>query len=237
MGDEALNSRLRLPGWLTRILSIFIVIGLPLVLVLINTRLMMTDAFLKMEYNVPWFPDDAYGFSKEDRLNYAPLALAYLFNNEGIEFLGEQTFADGSELYNERELKHMVDVKDVTQRIVIGGYTLLAAWGISIALLVLNKQTHAALLRSLYYGSILTGVLIIAGLLGVATSFRVLFAGFHKLLAFEGDSWIFLYSDTLIRLFPLRFWIDAFTLVLGGALAEALVIGTLARRRIKKDAL
>jgi uncharacterized membrane protein len=35
------------------------------------------------------------------------------------------------------------------------------------------------------------------------------FSAFHSLF-FEGDSWIFLYSDTLIRLFPIRFWQDAF---------------------------
>ena len=43
---------------------------------------------------------------------------------------------------------------------------------------------------------------------------------FHELF-FSGGSWLFLYSDTLIRLFPLPFWQDAFLFagvldVLGG---------------------
>lgn len=35
----------------------------------------------------------------------------YLTNDEGIEFLGDLKFPDGSPVYNERELHHMVDVK------------------------------------------------------------------------------------------------------------------------------
>jgi len=51
------------------------------------------------------------------------------------------------------------------------------------------------------------------------------FVGFHALF-FEGDSWLFLYSDTLIRLFPLRFWQDAFLaaaiIALGGGIGLGL---------------
>jgi uncharacterized membrane protein len=54
--------------------------------------------------------------------------------------------------------------------------------------------------------------------------FDVFFTWFHGLF-FEGDSWLFLFSDTLIRLFPIRFWEDAFLLAaviaLGGGLALA----------------
>ena len=51
------------------------------------------------------------------------------------------------------------------------------------------------------------------------------FAGFHSLF-FEGDSWLFYFSDTLIRLFPIRFWQDAFlwaaVIALGGGVALGL---------------
>jgi uncharacterized membrane protein len=43
----------------------------------------------------------------------------------------------------------------------------------------------------------------------IGVSFNALFTGFHSIF-FEGDSWLFFYSDTLIRLFPLRFWRDVF---------------------------
>jgi integral membrane protein (TIGR01906 family) len=51
--------------------------------------------------------------------------------------------------------------------------------------------------------------LIIAILIFVALSFNALFTAFHRVF-FEGDSWLFSYSDTLIRLFPIRFWQDVF---------------------------
>jgi integral membrane protein (TIGR01906 family) len=59
------------------------------------------------------------------------------------------------------------------------------------------------------------------------TSFWDFFSWFHSLF-FQGTSWQFAYSDTLIRLFPMRFWQDcfiyigAFSLLVGLALAFGL---------------
>ncbi len=39
--------------------------------------------------------------------------------------------------------------------------------------------------------------------------FSALFTGFHRIF-FTGDTWLFYTSDSLIRLFPERFWSDAF---------------------------
>ena len=46
----------------------------------------------------------------------------------------------------------------------------------------------------------------------VAISFQQLFTFFHKLF-FQGDSWLFNFSDTLIRLFPMTLWQNAFIAV------------------------
>ncbi len=214
---------LALPDWLVAIAQVVIFVALPLVLVLLNARLLMSEAYLRWEYTRPNFSPDPFGLTTEDRLEYAPLALAYLFNDEGIEFLGEQTFPDGSPLYNERELSHMVDVKVVTQGLTRFGLALLGVFGACVALLAASPRARPALYRALLRGGLLTVSLIVAGLIAVATSFYWLFAQFHALF-FEGDSWLFLYSDTLIRLFPEQFWLDAFALMFGGALVEALVI-------------
>ena len=215
------------PGWLVAIARVIVIAALPLLLVLVNARLLMSDAYLHWEYNRPYFPEDPFGFTREDRLNYAPLALAYLFNDAGIDYLSNQTFPDGSPLYNERELSHMQDVKVVTRSLMRFGLGLLAVVVIIALLMASSPATRPALYRALLGGSALTVSLIVAGLVAVATSFDWLFTQFHTLF-FEGDSWIFLYSDTLIRLFPERFWIDAFALVFGGTLVEALMIGAVA---------
>ena len=79
---------------------------------------------------MPYFPPDEFGFSKEDRLKWAPYALDYLTNNEDISYLGDLKFDDGTPLYNERELSHMDDVKLVTQG-------ALRVWYVSLAILLL----------------------------------------------------------------------------------------------------
>ena len=80
-------------------------------------------------------------------------------------------------------------------------------------------------------------VLIVLGtlVLFMLLSFNAIFTGFHRIF-FEGDTWLFLFSDTLIRLFPLQFWQDAFIAVgvftlLGGL---GLWLG-LRRNNIKKE--
>jgi len=43
---------------------------------------------------MPYFPADEYGFTKEDRLKWAPFALDYLVNSADISYLGDLTFDD-----------------------------------------------------------------------------------------------------------------------------------------------
>jgi len=180
---------------------------------------------------MPYFPPDEYGFTKEDRLRWAPFALDYLTNNEDISYLADLRFDDGTPLYNERELSHMDDVKLVTQG-------SLRVWYITLALLLMlgvwawfGGWWQAYLLGLMRGGWLMIGLAATVGLIviaGIAINPNVFwnfFAGFHSLF-FEGDSWLFLFSDTLIRLFPIRFWQDAFlwaaVIALGGGIALAL---------------
>lgn len=218
-----------LPTWLVTILRWYFVLALPLVLVLVNARVLMSNTFLNAEYNRAGFPPDAFGFSTEDRLTHAPLALDYLFNNEEIDFLGDQTFPDGSPLYNERELSHMHDVKGVTQGLTRFGLTLAGLLVISVVALVWQPATRPALQWAMVRGGIFSIVLLVVLVVLVGVSFDAFFVQFHALF-FEGDSWLFLYSDTLIRLFPVQFWIDAFVLLFGGAIVEAGIIAGAAWR-------
>jgi integral membrane protein (TIGR01906 family) len=213
-----------LPGWGVIILRVILVVALPLALVLINARALMGNAYLHWEYNRPGFSPDPFGFSTQDRLTYAPLAMTYLFNRSGAEFLANEKKADGSPLYNERELSHMDDVKRVTQGLICFGLGLIGVYVLSLIALVVPAGTRPALYRSLLWGSIWTVVLIVLGLVVTLTSFEWLFTEFHRLF-FTGNTWIFPTSDTLIRLFPEQFWIDAFSLMFGGALFEAIILG------------
>ena len=65
-----------------------------------------------------------------------------------------------------------------------------------------------------------------------------LFDQFHRIFFQEG-SWVFNYSDTLIRLFPLEFWRDGF--ILAGAFTffagGLLVLLTRGRRKVRPAGL
>ena len=207
----------------------------PLALIGLALRILLTPLYYTLEYNMPYFPADEYGFTKEDRLQWAPYAVTYLVNNADVSFLGDLTFEDGSPLYNERELSHMEDVKNVVRGALNVWYIAL---GILVILAFLARRGDwmpdylAGLKRGGWWmiGLALTLALVAgAGILLNPHIFWSFFAGFHSLF-FEGDSWLFFYSDTLIRLFPIRFWQDAViamaVIALGGGLALALGIKT-----------
>lgn len=202
---------------------------LVLVLVLTNVRLLLTRTYVVAEYASPGFPVDSYGFALEERVAYAGLALDYLLNDAGPSFLADQRHPDGTPLYNDRELQHMVDVKNLVQ-------SALRAWAASAILLAValawtwGRQGWPGVRKSLYFGARLT-LILMAVLLGVlAVSFSFLFVGFHRIF-FESGTWVFYRSDTLIRLFPERFWRDVFGLLLGLTLGEAGLLVVLTRER------
>lgn len=231
---STLKTGFAVPMWLAAILQVLIAALLPLLLILINAGLLMFPAFMRLEYTRPGFPADPYGFTTEDRLEYGPRGLAYLFNNEGIEYLGDLQFENGERVFNERELGHMHDVKLVTQKLVRFGIGLLAVYLIAVVVLGISESTRDRLLQGLLSGSILTVLLLVVGIVTVALNFNWLFTQFHTLF-FEGDSWLFPTTDTLIRLYPIQFWTDAFAMMFGGALLEAIVIGVVCWRWLVKQ--
>jgi integral membrane protein (TIGR01906 family) len=219
----------------SNILSWFVAILVPIALIGLGLRILLTPVFIQVEYNMPYFPPDEYGFTKEDRLHWAPYAVDYLVNSADISYLGDLQFEDGSPLYGERELSHMEDVKRVTKG-------ALNVWYISLALLVMlgalswrgdwMQAYRHGLRRGGWLMVSLAGAIGVIAVIGITIDpniFFSFFAGFHSLF-FEGDSWLFLYSDTLIRLFPIRFWQDAFlyaaVIALGGGFALGLGLRT-----------
>ncbi len=205
-------------SWVT---AIFVAAILPLIFI----RVLLTPIFPQVEYRLLGFPEDSYGFTLEDRLHWAPIAIEYLLNDAGPEFLADLRFEDGSAVFNEREVSHMLDVK-----IVVTG-ALMALRLILLALVLLALLAwRFTLIKEFMLGIQRGGQLIFWLILGIgafaAISFNAFFTAFHGLF-FTGDSWLFYYSDTLIRLFPIRFWQDASLIILGGSLLCGLFLGFL----------
>jgi integral membrane protein (TIGR01906 family) len=200
---------------LKKLIQILVTLAIPLVLILTGLRIFFTPPFAIVEYNMPGFPEDPYGFTKADRIHWANLSLKYLNNNAGIEFLGDLQFADGTPVFNERELGHMVDVKVFFK-------TMMNIWlGLLIFVILLGLAAWRTRLLSGFWSAVSAGGWLTLGLLGlilatVFLNFNALFTMFHQIF-FIGDTWLFYFSDTLIRLFPMRLWQDLFIAI--GALA------------------
>jgi integral membrane protein (TIGR01906 family) len=160
---------------------------------------------------MPNFPEDNYGMTQEERLRWAPVALDYLLNDEDISFLGKLTFDDGSLMFNQRELSHMEDVKELTTVVLSIWYGILGVL-LALALWAWRGKWIGNFRGMLARGGKFTLALIGALILILLINFKQLFTTFHRIF-FEGDSWLFLFSDTLIRLFPMRFWQDVFILI------------------------
>lgn len=196
---------------LRRALQVILALIVPFFLVMTAIRLLFTPLFLQVEYLRPGFPPDFYGFTAEDRLYWGQISLDYLLNDADIAFLADRNLEGGSPLYNERELSHMVDVKVLVQQMLIAWRILLVIL-VALALWAWQGNWVSDYFGGLAAGGKLTLGLIVLILAAVAVSFYDLFTYFH-LLFFEGDTWLFNYSDTLIRLFPLDFWRDGFVLM------------------------
>lgn len=198
-----------------------------------SIRILLNPFFLDYEYNQPGFPADEFGFTTADRLKWGKLSLIYLTNNESDDYLGTLKFDNGSPLYNERELSHMLDVRLLVK-------AALKAWyGVILFLIVMmlfywRTQRMRQYWKAVSYGGWLTLGLILLVIAGVFINFNQLFAGFHAIF-FEGDTWLFFTNDTLIRLFPEKLWSDAFIYMGIFTLAEALVCVLVGGRLAQKD--
>jgi integral membrane protein (TIGR01906 family) len=206
---------------------------IPFVLLLSNLYLLTTPFFVRTEYAKPTFPPSEL-FSERERLSLAEATVHYLRSGEGPEFL--RTIRPTWQVYNEREVKHLVDVKAVMN----------AAFAVQAVALVLSLAAFYWLWRrAASRGSVWLAVargcaILLAALLSIGAvvylSFDVFFVYFHRVF-FSGDSWLFAYTDTLIQLFPVQFWIDAtWTLALLAILEAALLGGAafaIVRRKAK----
>ena len=110
------------PAPLTPFVTWLISLLVPLALIVLSVRLIMTPLFLQVEYRAPGFPPDPYGFTLEDRLYWSEISLDVLVNLREISFVEGLQFEDGSPVYNQRELGHWVDAINLWRNVSRVGY-------------------------------------------------------------------------------------------------------------------
>jgi len=221
-----------------RPLQWLLVLALPVLLVAADMRLVTGHWFVHWEYGKAGFPPDPYGLPTADRTHLAETSVDYLATNAPLSLLANLRLPDGAVAFNARELRHMADVQVVYNYITMAGIAAaLVLLGGMVTLLVSDRtrwRAPAALLN----GSMLTLGLLMTVSATMALNWGAFFTTFHRIF-FEGDTWTFPYSDTLIRLFPIRFWMDVAITIVGLLVVEAVAIGGAGwmwTRRIGSDA-
>ncbi|NJN54179.1 MAG: TIGR01906 family membrane protein [Anaerolineae bacterium] len=198
----------------------------------------MGTILLVIDWNWPSYPAweygripaDTYGLTTAERLELASNTLAYLRHPgraaDVIGLLEELRLPDGQQLYNEREIGHMLDVKNVTDNIrflwLVAGVVVV----IGSLVLVLKPDTAVYGWRTIMWGGVFTVVILLAIALFILLAWDTFFVQFHELL-FPSGTWTFAYTDGLIRLFPERFWFDVGVLMSGGALLLGVITAVL----------
>lgn len=198
---------------LTKFFLFSLVVIIPLVIVMSTIRIALTPLFVSVEYRLPGFPPDDYGFTTEDRLTWSIYSIDYLIGNITHEELANTRLPDGTSLFNPRELVHMLDVQILTGQALQIWRVLLVCLALlfTLAWITNLKYEFVSMVKR---GAFIAILMIFGVIFYLAINFNQLFTQFHQIF-FEGDSWLFLLSDNLIRLFPLKFWRDIFIFIGG----------------------
>lgn len=204
-----------------RIMQVVLAILAPITILIGIIRLIASPVFLWFEYHRPGFPADQYGMDTEQRMTYGSYGLDYLFNFAPPSYLGELTFANGNPVFAQAEVGHMADVKQVMLSTMAAG--LVGAVICLVLIIMLYRMRKGAIARSLFAGAVWFTVAMIVLAVVAAFGWQAFFAGFHQLFFADG-TWTFSMTDTLIRLYPGQFWIDAAAGVGGLTLVVMVVI-------------
>lgn len=192
------------PRWL-KLRKLVLILAVPLTIYALAVRAVATPLFLWAVYHRPGFPADSYGFSTEQRMTYGSYGMDYILNFAPAAYLGD--LRQGSApMFLESEVQHMTDVKIVM--LFAMAFALLVLLLALLSSRTLRYRAPGTLRKSIFTGSWLTlGLTLILGVVA-ALGWETFFTNFHHLFFPQGN-WEFRMDDTLIRLYPPQFWVDA----------------------------
>lgn len=212
-------------------LSLAVALLVPALLVVNGVRIVADDWYVRVLYDHGGVPRDRYGLTQDQRTDLALTGLRAILpgSERGIELLRQARLPSGAPAFDERELRHMADVRSL-----VGDafrFQLLAgAAVVALALLTAPfRRLRRTVPRGLRLGAWLT--IALAALVAAVSlvSWGSFSTPFHSVF-FEGGSWRFADTDTLRRLYPDRFWVD--TALALGLLAVAQAVGLLGLARL-----
>jgi len=224
------------------------------VLFMVCLSILLVTATIAFEFNGLWLYKN--GFQKynvsqvtglaEAELDKAASGLISYFNSDE-EYISLTVIRDGRpfELFNQREVAHLKDVKGLIRlnyRLLLGTAIYVGAYA-GICLWWRKKRYWRRLAWGVVGGSsIALGMMLALGIGSTVLDFGQLFTQFH-LFAFTNELWMLDPTrDYLIMLFPEGFWYDAAMLFAKITIGIAVTLGGVAggylwktRRRAKSQ--
>ena len=211
-----------------KLIARILIIGLmPFFLLITNTNIVFQHWFVNWQYAQADFPP-APTIRPDERQAVGLAALDFVRGALPLsDFVALKV--NGQTAFNPREVSHMVDVR----RVLAGAFTAQIIMGLLILASLFVVRRSAG--RTLMWAGIFTIAVVI--LLGIfaATSFDLFFTLFHRLF-FEGSSWLFNDTDTLIQLYPEELWYNGSLLIVGLTVLQAILLGTLGWLSIRRPA-
>lgn len=223
---------------MSAVLVVAIAASVTPILVVNAFRVLATGTFVRFELGRHGFPPDAYGLTPEQRQALALVGLRSIQpGSDGIVLLERARLQNGSPAFGFRELTHMRDVRNllgIALRAQLIGIVVLGALALAFA----RTRLRAVVPIGLLAGALGTLAIALLAVPVILLGFDGFFVRFHEVF-FSGDSWRFNDADTLIRIYPERFWQDVSRLAAAIAVGQAIVLVPLswwwlrsARRRL-----
>ena len=201
-----------------RIALLVIILLSPVIFLGIPVRLAFTETYLEWYYSSHNLPPDRWGMMKEESLRLAKIGLRSVLSEKGLKEFRKARLPNGRRAFNEREIRHMMDVKTLLDRFFKAFYlSLLVSFLITMIIKDLKFVSKALIFGSLFSLTLFTT----AGALSYLFYSKA-FELFHNLF-FDPVSWRFRYTDTLLRIYPMKLWFDSTMYVFGGTLGLCLL--------------
>jgi integral membrane protein (TIGR01906 family) len=190
--------------------AVVIVLAVPLFLVTNAVRSVTLDDSLYMSEFAKYGVGRVTGLPEDELRRVARAFVDYFQADPGELRVTVQTFSGPASLFNDREIRHMVDVQALMQlvfRLRIIALVALVAGAITI-LATGPRDGAATIFKATAIGGV-TAVLLIGALsVAAAFDFEQLFLQFH-FMSFSNDLWLLdPRTDRLIQLFPQGFFFD-----------------------------
>ena len=216
----------KIPEGFRGILAALVVVSIPLFLIAASVAWAVNDPGLYRrgfeKYNIAVYS----GITEEDLVRVGAELRRYFNSSEEPLRVVVPVNGMERELYNQREVHHMRDVKGLVRGVYwMAGITLVFLLLVKGAGYYLWRWAFAGQMARLgLYGGLLTLALVLAVGLFALVGFDSLFLLFHQ-LSFTNDLWqLNPRTDYLLIMFPQGFWFDATMRIALTAIAGAVLL-------------